>query len=61
VGGAFFSNVWSPVSLGVKNPCGHSAGIWEDAKQSAATNEVCINWQAALVYALAGFNNNQSQ
>jgi endoglucanase len=40
---------------------GHSARDWEDVQQSARTNEICINWQAALVYALAGFNNDQSQ
>ena len=32
---------------------GHSATDWRDVEQDATTNEVCINWQAALVYALA--------
>jgi endoglucanase len=32
---------------------GHSAKDWEDVQQSARTNEIAINWQAALVYALA--------
>ena len=30
-------------------------GNWEDVEDSYETNEVAINWQAALVYALAGF------
>ena len=34
---------------------GHSATGWVDEQESFATNEVAINWQAALVYALAGF------
>lgn len=34
---------------------GHSATDWVDEEASFATNEVAINWQAALVYALAGF------
>jgi endoglucanase len=32
---------------------GHSATDWRDVEQDATTNETCINWQAALVYALA--------
>ena len=34
---------------------GHSAVDWKDEEESYATNEVAINWQAALIYALAGF------
>jgi len=34
---------------------GHSARDWQDITRSASTNEIAINWQAALVYALAGF------
>lgn len=34
---------------------GHSATGWVDEEASYATNEVAINWQAALIYALAGF------
>ena len=34
---------------------GHSATDWQDIEPDARTNEVCINWQGALVYALAGF------
>jgi endoglucanase len=34
---------------------GHTATGWHDVQEDARTNEICINWQAALVYALAGF------
>jgi len=34
---------------------GHTATGWEDVEESYATNEIAINWQGALVYALAGF------
>ncbi|WP_297098084.1 glycoside hydrolase family 9 protein [uncultured Draconibacterium sp.] len=34
---------------------GHSATDWEDKEASYSKNEIAINWQAALVYALAGF------
>lgn len=34
---------------------GHSATGWLDEQESYATNEVAINWQGALIYALAGF------
>ncbi len=34
---------------------GHSATGWQDIEKDARTNEICINWQGALVYALAGF------
>jgi endoglucanase len=30
-------------------------GNWEDRQESYETNEIAINWQGALVYALAGF------
>ncbi len=40
---------------------GHSATDWEDVRRSARTNEIAINWQAALVYTLAGFTNAESQ
>ncbi len=32
-----------------------SEGNWEDVEESYSTNEIAINWQGALVYALAGF------
>jgi endoglucanase len=34
---------------------GHSATGWHDTQGDYRTNEIAINWQAALVYALAGF------
>lgn len=34
---------------------GHSATGWRDEQDDYRTNEIAINWQAALVYALAGF------
>lgn len=34
---------------------GHSATDWVDLQESYSHNEIAINWQAALVYALAGF------
>ena len=33
---------------------GHSATNWQDLEEDYKTNEIAINWQAALVYALAG-------
>jgi len=34
---------------------GNKATDWKDEEGSYQTNEIAINWQAALVYALAGF------
>lgn len=34
---------------------GHKATDWIDKEESYATNEIAINWQGALVYALAAF------
>jgi len=34
---------------------GHNATGWLDEQKSFATNEIAINWQGALIYALAGF------
>jgi len=34
---------------------GHSATGWNDKEEDYRTNEIAINWQGALVYALAGF------
>lgn len=34
---------------------GHRATDWKDEQDDYRTNEIAINWQAALVYALAGF------
>ncbi len=38
---------------------GHSATDWQDIEPDARTNEICINWQSALVYALAGFTSGK--
>jgi len=34
---------------------GHTATGWYDKQEDYRTNEIAINWQGALVYALAGF------
>jgi endoglucanase len=34
---------------------GETATDWKDEQEDARTNEIAINWQAALVYALASF------
>jgi len=34
---------------------GHTATGWVDEEASYETNEIAINWQGALIYALAGF------
>lgn len=34
---------------------GHNATGWHDKQEDYSTNEIAINWQGALVYALAGF------
>lgn len=34
---------------------GHTAIGWKDKQEDYTTNEIAINWQAALVYSLAGF------
>ncbi|MDD5327022.1 MAG: glycoside hydrolase family 9 protein [Phycisphaerae bacterium] len=40
---------------------GHSATDWQDIQSSASTNEIAINWQAALVYALAAVSEAQTK
>ncbi len=40
---------------------GQSVRNWQDVEGSYQTNEIAINWQGALVYALAGFISGQSQ
>ena len=49
---------------GIKDPWpgylvggGHNATNWKDKQRDYRTNEIAVNWQAALVYALAGFAN----
>lgn len=39
---------------------GHSATGWKDVESDYRTNEIAVNWQAALVYALAGFANTHT-
>jgi endoglucanase len=36
---------------------GHNATDWVDLQESSSHNEICINWQAPLVFALAWFVN----
>jgi len=36
---------------------GHKATDWVDLEESYSRNEICINWQAPLVFALAWFVN----
>jgi len=40
---------------------GRSATNWSDTQADYTTNEIAINWQGALVYALAGFVSGASQ
>ena len=40
---------------------GQTVRNWQDVEGSYQTNEIAINWQGALVYALAGFISGQSQ
>ncbi len=39
---------------------GQTVRNWQDVEGSYQTNEIAINWQGALVYALAGFISGQS-
>jgi endoglucanase len=36
---------------------GHTATNWNDNQEDYRTNEIAINWQGALVFALAGLVN----
>jgi endoglucanase len=40
---------------------GHTATGWRDVQADYETNEIAINWQAALVYALAGFLSGEGE
>jgi endoglucanase len=40
---------------------GHTATGWSDTQADYETNEIAINWQGALVYALAGFVSSPPQ
>jgi endoglucanase len=53
---------------GIKDPWpgyvvggGHSARGWNDSQDDYRTNEIAINWQAALAYAIAGFRSPSSR
>jgi len=43
---------WPGYLVGGPNP---TARDWNDVLADARTNEFAINWNAALIYALAGF------
>jgi endoglucanase len=43
---------WPGYLVGGPNP---KATSWKDAQEDARLNEIAINWNSALVYALAGF------
>lgn len=43
---------WPGYLVGGANP---RAGNWRDDQEDYQTNEIAINWNAALIYALAGF------
>ena len=47
---------WPGYIVGGSNP---GATAWQDVEGDYRTNEIAINWQAGLVYALAGFVNSQ--
>jgi endoglucanase len=40
---------------------GYTATGWSDTQADYETNEIAINWQGALVYALAGFVSSPAQ
>ncbi len=47
---------WPGYIVGGSNP---GATAWQDIEQDYRTNEIAVNWQADLVYALAGFVSGQ--
>lgn len=49
---------WPGYVVGGSNP---GATAWHDIQDDYRTNEIAINWQAGLVYALAGFTSNQTK
>ena len=51
-GGANVLNPWPGYLVGGPHP---KAGDWHDEQGDYRTNEIAINWNAALVYALAAF------
>jgi endoglucanase len=46
---------WPGYLVGGPNP---GANDWHDLQEDFRTNEIAINWNAALIYALAGFLND---
>lgn len=59
-GGAVFQAVRCGV-LAALSRCGQSATNWNDARADYRANEIAINWQGALVYALAGFVSGEAK
>lgn len=55
-GGDEIKEPWPGYIVGGSNP---GATAWQDVEGDYRTNEIAINWQAGLVYALAGFVNSQ--
>lgn len=51
-GGDAVDAPWPGYLVGGPNP---AARDWHDVQPDARTNEIAINWNAALIYALAGF------
>jgi endoglucanase len=49
---------WPGYLVGGSHP---GATDWQDLEADFRTNEIAINWNAALIYALAAFLNNQGQ
>jgi len=49
---------WPGYVVGGGHP---GATNWQDIQDDYRTNEIAINWQAGLVYALAGFTSGQSR
>ena len=43
---------WPGYVVGGSNP---GATRWQDTQDDYRTNEIAVNWQASLVYALAAF------
>jgi len=51
-GGDDVDQPWPGYLVGGPHP---RARDWHDVQADARTNEIAINWNAALIYALAGF------
>ncbi len=55
-GGDQNKDPWPGYVVGGSNP---GATKWQDIQDDYRTNEIAVNWQAALVYALAAFTSGQ--